>query len=82
MKTPKLVVTCIVLSAAALTIAATPIKQDRPPEIEVGQWIKISDTAGLAVNSTSGNKVAGKLYVKRGDRWLEASVENSPRVVQ
>jgi hypothetical protein len=69
------------LLLGATVACATPTTQDRPAQVAETDWIKISETAGLAVTSTSGGKIIGKLYVQRGDKWFEVSVENSPRIV-
>jgi hypothetical protein len=83
MKTYKVILVCfLTLATAALTKAATPAGQDRPAQVAAADWIKISETAGVAVTGTSRDKIVGKLYVKRGNMWFEVSVENSPRVVE
>jgi hypothetical protein len=69
---------CLVMSADA----ANPAEADRPERVRAENWIKISETAGIVVGKRSADQVVGTIYVKQGDKWLEVSVENSPRAVE
>lgn len=83
MKSHKLIlISVLLLGFSLLCHGGSLATEDRPTQLAPSDWIKISDAAGLAVTKTSGDKIIGKLYVKRGERWFEVSVENSPRVVQ
>lgn len=72
----------IVLMMAVLVlglVSATPPQSDRPRAVKEASWIGISERAGIAVVRMDGrNRVIGRLYVKRGTKWLEVAVENAP----
>jgi hypothetical protein len=79
-KSPKtwIIVVSIAL-AAFLGSGATSSSDSRPPGVDEAAWLPISDSAGLVVVRTpESGKVAGKLYGKRDNRWVEIIVESSP----
>jgi hypothetical protein len=79
MKIYKACIICSLIVGLALFVAgADPSEQDRPERVRAENWIKISDIAGIVVSSRSSDKIAGALYVKEGDKWLEVSIESSP----
>jgi hypothetical protein len=83
MKTRKASLICLLVIAFIISgDAANPSEGDRPERVRAENWIKISEAAGVVVGNRSGDKIVGTLYVKRGDKWLEVSIENSPRIVE
>lgn len=76
----------LALAVTAITpvvLGAISPELDRPAAVNTADWISISDNAGIAVVSASASdKIVGRLYLKRGERWLEVSVENSPRTLK
>ena len=69
--------------AAILTSAATSPAPSRPPGIDTTSWLPISDSAGLViVRSPEPGKVAGRLYGKKDDRWVEIIVESTPTILR
>ncbi len=82
MKTKVYLLSLIIGAVALLVASAVSPDADRPSGIEATNWIKISDSLGIATNSSSTDKLIGKFYAKRGKQWVELSIENSPRVVE
>ena len=81
MKTYKACLICSLIIGFAIFVAGVNLSgEDRPEHVRAENWIKISDTAGIVVGSASGDKIVGTLYIKKGEKWLEVSIENSPRV--
>ena len=65
--------------AALLASGATSSGDSRPPGVEAAAWLPISDSAGLViVRSPESGKVAGRLYGKKDNRWVEIILESSP----
>jgi hypothetical protein len=65
----------LVIGLASFVGAANPWEGDRPERVRPENWIRISDTAGIVVSHASSDKIAGVLYVKRDDKWIQVSVE-------
>jgi hypothetical protein len=81
MKIYKACLICSLIIGFALFVqAAHSWEGDRPERVRAGNWIRISDVAGIVVSHMSSEKVAGVLYVKRDDKWIQVSVENSQGV--
>ena len=83
MKIKKACLICsLLIGLVASASAANPGEADRPERVRAENWIKISETAGIVIGKRSADQVVGTLYVKQADKWLEVSVENSPRAVE
>lgn len=68
----------VALFASGANSPAAP----RPPGIEAAAWLPISESAGVAIaRNESGGRVAGRLFAKKGDRWVEVFVENSAAAI-
>lgn len=64
-------------------IGALSPEQDRPVVIDATDWIRISESAGVAIiDQPRGDEVVGRLYIKRGSNWLAVSVQNSPQLLK
>jgi hypothetical protein len=72
----------LIIGLAVFVRAANLWEGDRPERVRAENWIRISDLAGIVVSHASSDKIAGVLYVKRDDKWIQVSVENSPAVVE
>jgi hypothetical protein len=72
----------LIIGLALFVRAANPLEGDRPERVRAENWIRISDTAGIVVSRAASDKIAGVLYVKRDDKWIQVSVENSQGVVE
>lgn len=71
------------LLAMPLSMGALTPEQDRPVVIDATDWIRISESAGVAViGQPKSDEVVGRLYIKRGSNWLAVSVQNSPQFLQ
>jgi glyoxylase-like metal-dependent hydrolase (beta-lactamase superfamily II) len=62
--------------------AADPHEGDRPKGVYAENWVRISDIAGIIVSHMSSDKIAGVLYVKRADKWIQVSIENPQGAVE
>jgi hypothetical protein len=81
MKTYKAcLISLLIIGFTIFVTGAGPSGQDRPEHVRAANWIKVSDTAGVVVGSSSGDKIVGALYVKQGEKWLEVSIENTSRI--
>lgn len=78
----RILIAALALLAVLGTAASAP-SEDRPAAVENGRWIKISDTAGIAVDRELGHdRISGRFFAKRDHRWVEVVIENSPAVVR
>jgi glyoxylase-like metal-dependent hydrolase (beta-lactamase superfamily II) len=83
MKIYKACLICSLIIGLALFVrAANPWEGDRPERVRAENWIRISDLAGIVVSHMSSDKIAGVLYVKRDDKWIQVSIENPQGVVE
>jgi hypothetical protein len=83
MKIYKACLTCSVIIGLALFVAgAHSWEGDRPERVRAENWIRMSDAAGIVVSHASSDKIAGALYVKRDDKWIQVSIENPQGVVE
>jgi hypothetical protein len=83
MKIYKACLICSLIIGLALFVrAANPWEGDRPERVRPENWIRISDIAGIVVSRASSDKIAGVLYVKRDDKWIQVSIENPQGVVE
>jgi hypothetical protein len=83
MKIYKACLICALIIGLALLVgAANPWEGDRPERVLAENWIRISDAAGIVVNHMSSDKIAGVLYVKRHDKWIQVSIENPQGAVE
>ena len=83
MKIYKACLICALVIGLALFVgAAKSWEGDRPERVRAENWIRISDLAGIVVSHASSDKIAGVLYVKRDDKWIQASIENSQGVFE
>ncbi len=83
MKIYKACLICSLIIGLALFVrAANPHEGDRPKGVGAENWIRISDIAGIVVSQMSSDKIAGVLYVKRADKWIQVSIENPQGAVE
>jgi len=83
MKIYKACLICSLIIGLALFVrAANPHEGDRPGGVYAENWIRISDIAGIVVNHMSSDKIAGVLYVKRAEKWIQLSIENPQGAVE
>ena len=76
---------CLIFSliiGLALLVGAANWEGDRPERVRAENWIRMSDAAGIAINRMSSDKIAGVLYVKRDEKWIQVSIENPQGVVE
>ena len=78
MKTKKyLIITLVAVAASLLFLGASSDKQDRPIHIAEDQWISVSEEVGFVVYPDDNSEsVAAELYLKTGDGWRRARLEN------
>lgn len=77
-----IVIAALALIAVLATAASAP-SDDRPAGVDRARWIKISDTAGIAVDREIGrDRISGRFFAQRDHRWVEVVVENSPSIVR
>jgi glyoxylase-like metal-dependent hydrolase (beta-lactamase superfamily II) len=77
MKIYKACLICSLIIGLGLFVrAADPHEGDRPKGVYAENWVRISDIAGIIVSHMSSDKIAGVLYVKRADKWIQVSIEN------
>ena len=82
MNTPrKILVALTVLVAAALFVGASDAPSDRPANVEAQRWVKLSDTAGIALTGdpTSTRLVSGHVYIRTGNAWRVVAIHNPAR---
>ncbi len=72
----------LIIGLALFVRAANPHEGDRPKGVGAENWIRISDIAGIVVSQMSSDKIAGVLYVKRADKWIQVSIENPQGAVE
>jgi hypothetical protein len=77
-----LIVCSLIIGLALFVRAANTWEGDRPERVRAENWIRVSDLAGIVVSRASSDKIAGVLYVKRDDKWIQVSIENSQGVVE
>jgi hypothetical protein len=75
-------ISSLTIGLALLLGAAHSWEGDRPERVRAENWIRMSDAAGIVVNHMSRDKITGVLYVKRDDKWVQVSIENSQGVVE
>jgi hypothetical protein len=72
----------LIIGLALFVRAANPHEGDRPKGVGAENWIRISDIAGIVVSQMSSDKIAGVLYVKQADKWIQVSIENPQGAVE
>lgn len=72
----------LIIGLALLVGAAHSWEGDRPERVRAGNWIRMSDAAGIVISHASSDKISGVLYVKRDDKWIQVSIENSQGTVE
>jgi hypothetical protein len=84
MKIYKACLICSLIIGLALFVRAANSWEggERPERVRAENWIRISDLAGIVVNHMSSDKIAGVLYVKRDDKWIQVSIENPQGAVE
>ena len=84
MKIYKACLICSLIIGLALFCSGgrQPRDGDRPERVVAESWIRISDTAGIVVSRMSIDKIAGVLYVKRDNKWIQVSIENPQGAVE
>ena len=82
MNTPKKILPGLaVLVAAALFVGANDAPADRPANVEASRWVKLSDTAGIALTGDpeSSRSVSGQVYIRAGNTWRVVAIHNPAR---
>jgi len=83
MKIYKACLICALVIGLAVFCSGRSLEQgDRPERVRAENWIRISDLGGIVISHASSDKIASVLYVKRDDKWIQVSVENSQGVVE
>jgi hypothetical protein len=77
-----LIICSLIIGLTLFVRAANPWEGDRPERVRAENWIRISDAAGIVVSHASSDKIAGALYVKRDDKWIQVSIENPQGIVE
>jgi hypothetical protein len=79
--------------AVLVFIAALPVlsqgADDRPAGVSKDQWVKLGDSAGIAITNRApqsagkvGGEAKGELWVKLAGTWSPAVLEQSHQFVQ